>query len=68
MDLRSCAAFLDGASACAAERLTGRADAEGMSPAALLRLEALLVRCRKMLQVNTGVKHILGLLAVNAIP
>ena len=67
MDLRGCAAFLDCAADCAADRLTGRASAEGMSPAALLRLEALLVRCRKMLQVNTGVRHILGLLAVDAI-
>ncbi len=67
MDLRGCAAFLDCAADCAADRLTGRADPEGMSPAALLRLEELLARCRKMLQVNTGVRHILGLLAVDAI-
>ena len=66
MDLRGCTAFLDCAAACTAERLTGRASAEGMSPAALLKLEALLERCRKMLQVNTGVRHILGLLAVDA--
>jgi hypothetical protein len=33
----------------------------------VLRLEELLERCRTMLQVNTGVRHILGLLAVDAI-
>ena len=68
MDLWTLRAFLDCAADCAAQRLTGRSDARGMSPAGLLRTEQLLERCRRMLQVNTGVKHILGLLAVNAIP
>lgn len=67
MDLRAMSAFLDCAAACTAERVTGRAETEGMSLTELLRLSALLERCRKMLRVNTGVRHILGLLAVDAI-
>lgn len=67
MDLWTLRAFLDCAADCAADRLTGRTPARGMSPAGLLRLEELLERCRTMLQVNTGVRHILGLLAVDAI-
>ncbi len=67
MDLRAMSAFVDCAVACTAERLTGKAGAEGMSLAELLRLNALLERCRSMLRVNTGVRHILGLLAVDAI-
>ncbi len=67
MDGRALGAFLDCAVSCAADRLAGRAEAEGMGPAALLRLEALLDRCRAMLRVNTGVKQIMGLLAVDAI-
>ena len=38
-----------------------------MSVEALLRLSALLDRCRAMARVNTGAKHLLGLLAVDAI-
>ena len=67
MDTRTMTAFLDCACACAVDRLTGRAESEGMSPAELLELHALLERCRKMLRVNTGVKQLFGLLAVDAI-
>jgi len=67
MDLRSFSAFLDCAAACVAERITGRESGEGMSLDALLRLSALLERCRTMARVNTAPKHLLGLLAVDAI-
>ncbi len=67
MDTRQLRAFLEALVAAAADRLTGRAGAEGMSSAALLQLEELLERCLRMLQVNTGVKQIMGLLAVDAI-
>lgn len=67
MDAKAMSAFLDSACACTADRLTGRAGNEGMSPARLLELHALLERCRKMLRVNTNVKHLYGLLAVDAI-
>lgn len=67
MDTRAMRAFLDCVCACTADRLTGRAGSEGMSPARLLELYELLERCRRMLQVNTSVKHLFGLLAVGAI-
>ena len=67
MDTRTMASFLDCACACTVDRLTGRSGGEGMSPAELLALHALLDRCRKMLRVNTGVKQLFGLLAVDAI-
>ena len=67
MDTRTMTNFLDCACACTVDRLTGRTDSEGMSPAELLEVHALLERCRKMLRVNTGVKQLFGLLAVDAI-
>ena len=67
MDTRTMGVFLDCACACTVDRLTGRAQSEGMSPAQLISLHALLERCRKMLRVNTGVKQLFGLLAVDAI-
>ena len=67
MDNRSLSAFLDCAAACTAERITGRAGTEGMELRELLRLHALLERCRTWARVNTGARHIFGLLAVDAI-
>ncbi len=67
MDTRTAAAFLDCAAACAADRLTGRAPSGGLGPEELLRLSALLDRCGVWLKVNTGVKQIMGLLAVDAV-
>ena len=67
MDNRSLSAFLDCAAACTAERITGRAGTEGMGLRELLRLHALLERCRTWARVNTGTRHIFGLLAVDAI-
>ncbi len=67
LDNRGAAAFLDCAADCAARRITGRTPAEGLRLEELLRLSELLDRCAAMLRVNTGVKHIFGLLAVDAI-
>lgn len=47
--------------------LCGREEAFGMSREELLRLYGLLGRCQAWLRVNVGVKHIFGLLAVDAI-
>ena len=47
--------------------ITGRAGTEGMGLRELLRLHALLERCRTWARVNTGARHIFGLLAVDAI-
>ena len=67
MDIRAAADFVDCAAACTAERILGRSPAEGLDRAQLQRLLALLNRCREWLQVNVGVKHIMGVLAVEAI-
>lgn len=67
MDNRRLSAFLDCAAACAAERITGRVKTPGLRLEELLRLHALLNRCRAMAKVNTGARHIFGLLAVDAI-
>ena len=47
--------------------LCRREDDLGMSPAAIARLRALSERCLAMLRVNVGVKHIFGLLSVDAV-
>jgi hypothetical protein len=67
MDNRGVTAFLDCAAACTAERITGRAAAGGLGLQELLRLHALLERCRLWARVNTGARHLFGLLAVDAI-
>ncbi len=67
MDNRTAAAFFACAAQCAAERLTGRAPAGGLSRARLTAVLALLERCRDWLRVNTGVRHLFGLLAVDSI-
>ena len=58
--------------ACAGELLTEmlcmREKNPGIDRAEILRLGTLLSRCGAMLQVNTGVKHIFGLLAVESLP
>ena len=46
--------------------LCGRADGQGFDRLRLFALLELCEQCRDFLRVNTGVKHILGLLAVKA--
>ena len=41
---------------------------QGLSPQHMFRLTELMSRCRGYLDVNTGVKHIFGLLAVESLP
>ena len=48
--------------------LCGRAKTRGLSAAGLMRLVALTERCIRCLKVNTGVKHLFGLLAVSSLP
>ena len=67
MDPRRAAAFFACAAACAADRVAGRSPAGGLGTEELLRLAALLDRCGAWLRVNTGVRHLFGLLAVDAI-
>lgn len=68
MDVRDASDFV----ACAGELLTEmlcmREKNPGIDRAEILRLGTVLSRCGAMLQVNTGVKHIFGLLAVESLP
>ena len=66
LDNRRAAAFFEALYAAATDRLCGRAGAQGLTKEQLLALAALARRCADYLRVNTGVKHIFGLLAVNA--
>lgn len=67
MDTRTAAAFFDCAAACTAERITGREKTRGLGRAQLQRLFALFSRCAEWTRFNTGVRHLFGLLAVDAI-
>ncbi|MBR5429491.1 MAG: hypothetical protein IK116_03070 [Firmicutes bacterium] len=67
MDNRAAAAFVQAASALLADMLCGREAAPELSRSQLRRLLALMERCGSYLQVNVGVRHIFGLLAVKAI-
>ena len=67
MDTRRCAAFMDAAQDLAADILCGRSTGYALEAAQLLHVSELISRCRKYSTVNTGTKHILGLLAVDSI-
>ncbi|MBR5094006.1 MAG: hypothetical protein IK095_02820 [Oscillospiraceae bacterium] len=67
MDRAELDAFLEAASAQTAERILGRRGLDGLSPRDWMALRALLERCRDWSRVNTGIKLIMGLLAVDAI-
>ncbi len=67
MDNRAAAAFADCVAALTAEMLCRRKSDLGLSVRELTRLHTLAERCSDMLRVNVGVKHIFGLLSVNAI-
>ena len=68
IDSRSALAFFEQTRLLLADMLCGRAKTRGLSPAALMHLEALTERCIRCLKVNTGVKHLFGLLAVASLP
>ena len=68
MDSRAAASFIESADAAVADALLGRHGGLTLSPAQLMTLHELLSRCAAYLKVNTGVKHIFGLLAVDSIP
>ena len=67
LDNAGAVAFLESTQRLLADMLCGRVKDRGLSRASLLRLAALAEDCLRMLKVNTGVKHIFGLLAVDAI-
>lgn len=65
MTVLQAAAFADAVNELIADMLCGRQNDMGLEKAQLLRLSALMDKCRTYLRVNTGVKHIFGLLAVD---
>lgn len=67
MDKNSAGAFFECALQYVSDMLCLRRGSMGMSQRELFRLTELLSRCSAYLRVNTGVKHIFGLLAVDAI-
>lgn len=66
MSVLQATAFADAARELIADMLCRRQDDMGMNKAQLLRLVELLDKCRTYLRVNTGVKHVFGLLAVDS--
>lgn len=66
LDNRGAAAFVDGAQELLADMLCGRKSRLGLPEENLAELLRLLARCGAYLKVNTGVKHIFGLLAVDS--
>lgn len=67
MDSRAAAAFIDSAITLDADMLCRRCDRKGLSDKALMHCYELLRRCEGYLKVNTGVKHIFGLLMVDSL-
>lgn len=63
-DPTSARAFIDSAIALNADMLCAREDPLTLTREQLVRIYELLRRCEAYLKVNTGVKHIFGLLAV----
>ena len=63
MDTLSASEFISCTADMLADMLAHRTDPMGMSTARLMELCALMSRCGEYLKVNTGVKHIFGLLA-----
>lgn len=64
MDARAASAMFRAVREALADELAGRG-ALGIPPRRCLELDRLFSRCTAYLQVNTGVKHVLGLVAVS---
>ena len=68
IDAQTMAAFLDALRERLADMLTGRVKGGRLTRADMLRLCELSDRCSAYLKVNTNVKQLFGLLAVDALP
>lgn len=66
MDTASAVAFIRCTANILTDMLTLRRDAMGMGKTALMELYALMDECRAYLKVNTGVKHVFGLIMVRS--
>ena len=67
MSVKEAGEFLDCVYGLTADMLCLRADPHGMAHRDIAALNSLAKHCSEHLRVNTGVKHIFGLLAVDAI-
>ena len=67
MDTRAASEFCLAVSTLIADILAKRRKNPGLSMQELVRINALMEKCSSYLKVNTGVKHIFGLLAVDSI-
>ena len=67
IDVRTAESFINASIAMTADMITSVQDSRGLSMKELMELSELLGRCGDYLKVNTGVRHIFGLLAVDAI-
>lgn len=67
LDLRAAADFIDAALELDADILCKRKADPGLGTQQLMHIYELLRRCEARLRVNTGVKHIFGLLAVDSL-
>ena len=67
MDGMTAQAFTQSVRQLLADMLSTRQKSRKLSQQDMVRLCALMDRCEEMLKVNTGVKHIIGLLAVDTI-
>ncbi len=65
LDQRSCTAFVEALRQQVTDMLCGRKNTLGIGRDRLMELAALSGRCAEYLRVNTGSKHIFGLLAVD---
>ncbi len=65
LDQRSCTAFIEALRLRTTDMLCGRKEALGMGRTQLMEIAVLAARCADYLRVNTGSKHIFGLLAVD---
>lgn len=68
LDTRAAAAFFEAVRQRTADILCARRKNPGLSQKRLTELYALAERCGTYLRVNTGVKHLFGLLAVDSMP
>ena len=67
LDVSAALEFTDSVRRMLADILCGRQKSRNLSRGDIMRLIRLMDRCTDMLKVNTGVKHIFGLLAVNSL-
>ena len=67
LDNAAAVSFTEDVTTLLADMLCGREKSLRLTAADMMRLAALMEKCRDFLRVNVGVKHIFGLLSVDSI-